>query len=33
LVILRMVDELGRMVGGWVNAEIHGREPLNAVEA
>ncbi|MDP3651042.1 MAG: four helix bundle protein [Rhodoferax sp.] len=33
LVILRMVDELGRMIGGWVNAEIHGREPANAVEA
>jgi hypothetical protein len=33
LVISRMVDELGRMIGGWVNAEIHGREPANAVEA
>jgi hypothetical protein len=33
LVISRLVDELGRMIGGWVNAEIHGREPLNAVEA
>jgi len=33
LVISRMVDELGRMIGGWVNAEIHGREPVNAVEA
>lgn len=33
LVILRMVDELGRMVGGWVNAELHGREPVEAVEA
>ncbi len=33
LVILRMVDELGRMIGGWVNTEIHGREPMDAVEA
>lgn len=33
LVILRMVDELGRMIGGWVNSEIQGREPANAVEA
>lgn len=33
LVLLRMVDELGRMIGGWVNAEIHGREPANAVGA
>lgn len=33
LVILRMVDEIGRMVGGWINLEFHGREPLNAVEA
>lgn len=33
LVILRMVDEIGRMIGGWINLEIHGREPLNAVEA
>lgn len=32
LVLSRMVDELGRMIGGWVNSEIHGREPLNAVE-
>lgn len=33
LVILRMVDEIGRMIGGWLNLEIHGREPLNAVGA
>ena len=33
LVISRLVDELGRMIGGWVNTEIHWREPLNAVEA
>ena len=33
LTLLKMVDELGRMIGGWVKAEIHGREPLNAVEA
>ena len=33
LVIIRLVDELGRMIGGWVNTEIHGREPLSAVEA
>lgn len=33
LAISRTVDELGRMIGGWVNSEIHGREPVNAVEA
>ena len=33
LVITRMVDELGRMIGGWVNVEIHGLTPKNAVEA
>ena len=33
LVLGRMVDELGRMIGGWVNSEIHGAQPLNAVEA
>ena len=33
LTILKMVDELGRMIGGWVKAEIQGREPANAVEA
>lgn len=33
LVITRMVDELGRMIGGWVNVEIRGREPVSAVEA
>jgi|SRR6185369_6033341 len=33
LVISRLVDELGRMIGGWLNAEIQGREPVNAVEA
>ena len=42
LVMLRLVDELGRMIGGWVNQDIHGmavnaqiqgREPMNAVEA
>jgi hypothetical protein len=31
LVILRMVDEIGRMIGGWVNSEFHGREPMDAV--
>ena len=31
LVILKMVDELGRMIGGWVKAEFHGREPMDAV--
>lgn len=25
LVINRMVDELGRMIGGWLNTEVHGR--------
>jgi hypothetical protein len=43
LVILRLVDELGRMIGGWVNQEVHGqmavgadiqgREPANAAGA
>ena len=33
LTILKMVDELGRMIGGWVNSEIQGREPANAVVA
>ena len=33
LVITRMVDELGRMIGGWVNSEFLGREPVNAVGA
>ena len=33
LVITRLVDELGRMIGGWVNSEFLGREPVNAVEA
>lgn len=33
LVLSRMVDELGRMIGGWVNSEFHGREPVDAVEA
>jgi hypothetical protein len=26
LVIMRAVDELGRMIGGWVKTEFHGRE-------
>ena len=42
LVILRMVDELGRMIGGWVNLEFRGQvatgsgicsDAANAVEA
>jgi len=33
LIILRMVDELGRMIGGWVKLEIQGVTPRNAVEA
>ena len=33
LVIVRMVDELGRMIGGWVKTEFQGPVPLNAVEA
>jgi hypothetical protein len=33
LIILKMVDELGRMIGGWLNSEIQGREPANAVVA
>ena len=33
LTILKMVDELGRMIGGWLNSEIQGREPANAVVA
>lgn len=26
LVLMREVDELGRMIGGWVKKEFHGRE-------
>ena len=34
LTILKMVDEVGRMIGGWVRSEIHGGDsPRNAVEA
>jgi hypothetical protein len=33
LTLLKMVDELGRMIGGWLNTEIQGREPLDAVGA
>ena len=33
LTILKMVDELGRMIGGWVRSEIQGLTPPNAVEA
>jgi len=33
LVISHMVDELGKMIGGWVNSEIHGRKFADAVEA
>jgi hypothetical protein len=33
LTILKMVDELGRMIGGWVRSEIQGLTPQNAVEA
>ncbi len=33
LTILKMVDELGRMIGGWVKAEIQGRLAPNVVEA
>jgi hypothetical protein len=33
LTILKMVDELGRMIGGWVKLEIQGVTPQNAVEA
>lgn len=33
LTILKMVDELGRMIGGWVRSEIQGFTAPNAVEA
>jgi hypothetical protein len=33
LTILKMVDELGRMIGGWVRSEIQGVTPPNAAEA
>ena len=33
LTILKMVDELGRMIGGWVKLEIQGVTHQNAVEA
>lgn len=33
LTLLKMVDELGRMIGGWVRSEIQGVTPQNAVEA
>lgn len=33
LTILKMVDELGRMIGGWVRSEIQGLEAVNAVGA
>jgi hypothetical protein len=33
LVILRMVDELGRMIGGWVKKEIQGLPAPDAVVA
>lgn len=33
LTILKMVDELGRMIGGWVKSEIQGVTAPNAVEA
>jgi hypothetical protein len=33
LTLLKMVDELGRMIGGWLNTEIQGCEPPNAVGA
>ena len=33
LTILKMVDELGRMIGGWVKSEIQGLLAPNAVEA
>lgn len=29
LVMLRMIDELGRMIGGWVKSEIQGANALN----
>ena len=29
LVMLRMVDELGRMIGGWVRSEIQGTPALD----
>lgn len=29
LVALRMVDELGRMIGGWVNTEFRGGDAAN----
>lgn len=34
LVLMRMVDELGRMIGGWLNAELEPRGTApSAVEA
>jgi len=30
LTILKMVDELGRMIGGWIRLEIQGRAALDA---
>ncbi|ODT38037.1 MAG: hypothetical protein ABS55_01725 [Lautropia sp. SCN 70-15] len=33
VVLLRMVDELGRMIGGWVKAEIQGPPTPDAVGA
>lgn len=33
LTILKMVDELGRMIGGWVRSEIQSLTAPNAVEA
>ena len=29
MVMLRMVDELGRMIGGWVRSEIQGAPVLS----
>lgn len=31
--ILKMVDELGRMIGGWLSLEFHGPKAVDAVEA
>jgi len=33
VVLLRLVDELGRMIGGWVKAEIQGLPAPDAVGA
>lgn len=33
LVMLRMVDELGRMIGGWVKSEVQGASAMSAVGA